>query len=212
MTTTPLLENGVPIGNQVDKTNLENPIFRYLVQRFDRTLHELVSAAQPSSIHEVGCGEGRVSRMLHEWTGLPVRASDYSRSLTETNIARADHGIEYLWRPIENLVPAEDRADLIVCCEVLEHLPDPNQALQTLHQLEARHYVFSVPNEPLWRFLNMARGKYLRDFGNTTGHVNHFSLRALTSLLKDQGFIPCETRLPLPWSMVLVKRDDKAHS
>jgi 2-polyprenyl-3-methyl-5-hydroxy-6-metoxy-1,4-benzoquinol methylase len=205
MSTSPILENGVPIGNQVDKANLDNPIYKKLVQRFDHTLYSLVTKANPTSIHEVGCGEGRVSRLLHEWTNLQIRATDYSESLTEENRARNDDGIEYVWRPIEKLIKEKDGANLIVCCEVLEHIPDPEAALRKLHELAAAHYIFSVPNEPLWRVLNMARGKYLSDLGNTPGHVNHFSLKSLKSLLESTGFIICEARLPLPWSMVLVK-------
>jgi 2-polyprenyl-3-methyl-5-hydroxy-6-metoxy-1,4-benzoquinol methylase len=205
MSNSPILENGVPIGNQVDKENLGNPLFRMLVQRFDRTLHALIDQAKPSSIHEVGCGEGRVSRLLHEWTGLPIRATDYSSALTESNRSRGDKGIDYLWRPIENLLPTEDRAGLIVCCEVIEHVPGPDVALRKLRELCATRYIFSVPNEPLWRVLNMARGKYLTDLGNTPGHVNHFSLRSLKRILEETGFEICEAHLPLPWSMVLVK-------
>ena len=35
-----------------------------------------------------------------------------------------------------------------------------------------------MPREPLWRGLNMARGAYLKDLGNTPGHVNHWSKRS----------------------------------
>jgi 2-polyprenyl-3-methyl-5-hydroxy-6-metoxy-1,4-benzoquinol methylase len=205
MSKSPILENGIPIGNQVDKENLGNPLFRLLVQRFDKTLQSLVDQTMPSSIHEVGCGEGRVSRLLHKWTGLPVRATDYSSELTVSNRSRGDDGIDYLWRPIEDLIPSEDQADLIVCCEVLEHVPGPDAALRKLRELNASKYIFSVPNEPLWRVLNMARGKYLMDFGNTPGHVNHFSLGSLKRLLESAGFEVCEARLPLPWSMVMAK-------
>ena len=37
----------------------------------------------------------------------------------------------------------------------------------------ARNVLF--PFEPVWRLGNMARGRYLKDLGNTPGHVNHWS-------------------------------------
>ena len=43
----------------------------------------------------------------------------------------------------------------------------------------AAHLLVSVPREPLWRALNVARGAYLRELGNTPGHVNHWSKRGV---------------------------------
>ena len=39
------------------------------------------------------------------------------------------------------------------------------------------------PREPLWRGLNIARGAYLKDLGNTPGHLNHWSKRGFVALL-----------------------------
>ena len=67
-----------------------------------------------------------------------------------------------------------------------------------------RWLLVSVPREPLWRGLNMARGAYLRDLGNTPGHVNHWSKRSFVSLLSRHGEV-VEARSPFPWTMLLVK-------
>jgi hypothetical protein len=50
----------------------------------------------------------------------------------------------------------------------------------------------------------MARGAYLRDLGNTPGHVNHWSKRAFVSLLSRHGTVE-EARSPFPWTMALVR-------
>jgi hypothetical protein len=62
----------------------------------------------------------------------------------------------------------------------------------------------SVPREPLWRALNVARGAYLAQLGNTPGHVNHWSKRAFVSLLGRYGEV-VEARSPFPWTMLLVR-------
>jgi len=66
------------------------------------------------------------------------------------------------------------------------------------------HLLVSVPREPLWRALNVARGAYVRQLGNTPGHVNHWSRRGIAALLARHGEV-VEARSPFPWSMVLAK-------
>ncbi len=65
--------------------------------------------------------------------------------------------------------------------EVLEHVPDPAAVLAEMFRVASRWVLVSVPREPLWRGLNMARGSYLRDFGNTPGHLNHWSKRSFAT-------------------------------
>ena len=77
------------------------------------------------------------------------------------------------------------------------------QAAQSRQQHGANQLT-PLPREPLWRGLNMARGAYLRDLGNTPGHVNHWSKRAFTSLLSRYGTVE-QARSPFPWTMVLVR-------
>lgn len=194
-------ESGILIGNQLDKDQVTNPVARRMVAGFDAALTGLVSAARPASLHEVGCGEGRLSRKLHALTHSEVRASDFSRELIAENQARGDVGVRYVPRSIYDLTPAEDGADLIVCCEVLEHVERPSDALAALRGLGAAHYILSVPREPLWRVLNLARGKYLGALGNTPGHLNHWSRSGFLRFLARGGFQPDACRRPLPWTM-----------
>ncbi|MDG2169878.1 MAG: hypothetical protein P8L44_18365, partial [Opitutales bacterium] len=69
----------------------------------------------------------------------------------------------------------------------------------------ADHYVFSVPREPIWRILNMARFKYLGDWGNTPGHLNHWSLNSFTKSVTENGFEIVEVLNPFPWIMVSLR-------
>ena len=195
-------EGGIVIGNQLDKDQVRNPIGRWMIGGFDAALEKMVDAIRPESVHEVGCGEGRLSRRLHAQTGLEIRASDFSQELIAENQGRGDAGVRYVARSVYELDPVEDRADLIVCCEVLEHVERPAEALAALRRLGARAYILSVPREPLWRALNMVRGKYLGALGNTPGHLNHWSARGFTGFLTTGGFRVERRSQPLPWTMV----------
>jgi len=195
-------EDGILIGNQTDKEALSNPIARKMVARFDRALLTQLDSWQAGSLHEVGCGEGRLSRMIQTELKISIRASDFSNQLIQENNKKNDFGISYVQRSIYDLDPIEDRAEVVICCEVLEHLEHPDKGIECLRKLNARHYLFSVPNEPIWRLLNMIRGKYLGALGNTPGHLNHWSKSSFTRTLGKSGFVVERYLNPFPWLML----------
>ena len=100
--------------------------------------------------------------------------------------------------------PAGDAAELVVCCEVLEHLADPERGLAVLASLARPWLLVSVPREPVWRALNLARGHYFADLGNTPGHLNHWSRRGFVNWLSTRLSV-VEVRAPLPWTMALCR-------
>lgn len=126
----------------------------------------------------MGCGEGYwVLKWVEE--GLLARGSDFSSQIIEiakTNAIQSNLP-EDIFREcsIYELSPDRDRANLVVCCEVLEHLENPYEALRVLQSIIDPYLILSVPGEPVWKILNVARGKYWRDFGNTPGHIQSWS-------------------------------------
>ena len=101
----------------------------------------------------------------------------------------------------EDLPFERDEFDFASAIEVLEHVPEPDHTLAEMARVAKRHLLVSVPREPLWRGLNMARGSYLRDLGNTPGHVNHWSKRGFVSFLSNVGEPSSSARRsPGPWS------------
>ena len=201
------LESGIFIGNQVDKSNLKNPISRRLVRGFDAAAQSALDGLSPQSLHEVGCGEGRLTRLIAERYGIEVLATDFSDGIVAENKAgNANPKIRYEQASAYDLRNEEHSRDIVVCCEVLEHLEEPERGLRTLRDLQARAYVFSVPNEPIWRILNMMRGKYWSDWGNTPGHLNHWSNRSFARLLSETGFKVDRALNPFPWLMVVATR------
>ena len=84
-------------------------------------------------------------------------------------------------------IPKEQKYDLVVTSEVLEHMEDPERALGPLLGVCGGYLLVTVPNEPIWRILNMARGKYWRRLGNTPGHVQHWNKKTLRKLILERG-------------------------
>lgn len=196
-----------PAGNHYDKYHTANPIARRLMQGFLDGFDALASHVPVSRGLEIGCGEGELSIRLAR-RGFAMRGFDISAQIVEEARRRARQaGVEATFgaQPIETIDVAAEAAPFVICCEVLEHIDDPVQGVDTLAELAQPWLLASVPREPVWRALNMARGKYLRHLGNTPGHVNHWSRQGFLDLL-SRRFEIVETRTPLPWTMALCKR------
>jgi SAM-dependent methyltransferase len=193
-------------GNVYDKYSTSNPIEKRLVSGFLGQLDLLVTRSGARAAHEVGCGEGELAMRLAR-RGLRVRGSDaYPEVIAEARERAAAAGIDVTYEatPVEELDPERHAAELIVCCEVLEHLDDPEAALEVLAGLARPWLIASVPREPLWRALNMARLKYVGELGNTPGHLGHWSKRGFVGML-GRRFEVVAVRSPLPWTMALCR-------
>ncbi len=208
-----MTDGGIVVGNTYDKYASPSPIVRHLVGKFGRHLDQLVAAVAPKSIHEVGCGAGY---WVLRWRakGLAARGSDFSArvvALAREN-ARVCGVPEELFqvRDIYDVTEAEDAADLVVCCEVLEHLSDPRAALRALQRVARNRLIVSVPREPLWRALNLLRGRYISAWGNTPGHVQHWSTGAFIRVISEY-FAVTDCLMPLPWTMLLCRSLTSIH-
>jgi SAM-dependent methyltransferase len=199
-------ENGVVVGNTYDKYGSRNPVVRYLMQGFERSLQTLVTKTGAKEIHEVGCGEGYWTlRWLKK--GYQVRGSDFSVRAIELARINADSDkVDLKVASVYDLTSPNDAAELVVCCEVLEHLEDPERALGVLKTLASPFLIVSVPCEPVWRILNLIRGSYWKDLGNTPGHRQHWSKRAFVELV-GAYFEILDVQSPLPWTMILAKQE-----
>jgi len=196
-----------PAGNYYDKYRSANPIARRLMQGFLDAFDALAARVPVSAALEIGCGEGELSIRLAQ-RGFTMRGCDISAEIVEEARARArvaNVDATFWAQPIETIDAVVEAAPLVVCCEVLEHLDDPAGGVDILARLAQPYLLTSVPREPLWRVLNMARGKYLSALGNTPGHLNHWSRERFLQLLALR-FDVIEVRTPLPWTMALCRR------
>jgi SAM-dependent methyltransferase len=199
-------EDGIVTGNTFDKYGSGNPVVRRLMSGFQSALDELFERAQPSSLLDVGCGEGvlveRWARQLGERrvVGIDLEEASIQAGWAE----RQAPNLEYRVMEAENLPFAAGEFDLVTAIEVLEHVPDPVHTVSEMARCAERHLLVSVPREPLWRMLNMARGAYWPELGNTPGHLNHWSRRSFVRLLAGHGEV-AELRSPFPWTMLLVR-------
>lgn len=196
----------VPTGNTYDKYGSTNPVVRRLMAGFEGTLAELFAQAAPQSVLDVGCGEGVLT---HQWATQLGERRIVGIDLDDDKLkaewaTRRRPNLEYRTMLAENMPFADDEFDVACAIEVLEHVPDPEHTVAEMARVAGGHLLVSVPREPLWRMLNVARGAYVKQLGNTPGHVNHWSKRSFVRLLSQHGEV-VEKRSPFPWTMLLVR-------
>jgi len=196
---------GTVTGNTYDKYGSSNPVVKWLMANFEGTLEELFVRAAAQSLLDVGCGEGVLTfKWAQRIPGRVVGIDLDDPALHAEWEKRSAPNLEYRVNKADSLPFADGEFGVATAIEVLEHVPDPERTLAEMARVASDWLILSVPREPLWRGLNMARGAYLKDLGNTPGHVNHWSKRAFVALCSRHGEV-VEARSPFPWTMLLVR-------
>jgi len=195
----------VPTGNTYDKYGSANPVVRRLMARFERDMLALLDHAAPRSILDVGCGEGVLTEQWADRIAGRVVGLDLKDPKLQAEWERRERpNLQFEAGDAHRMKYDDGEFEAATAMEVLEHVPDPEGVLAEMCRVASRWVLVSVPREPMWRALNMARGAYLRDLGNTPGHLNHWSRRSFAKLVGRHGEI-VELRSPPPWTMALVR-------
>ncbi len=113
-------------------------------------------------------------------------------------------GVRAVQGDLRDLPFEDDRFDLVLCTEVLEHLPEPREALRELARVSAAHLFLTVPHEPFFRAGNVARGRYLERLGSTPGHLSTWSRRGFVRAVAREAE-PLSWVSMFPWQGVLAR-------
>ena len=109
-------------------------------------------SVQPESLLDVGSGRGVfLFPFLTEFPWIQVTAADILPHRVQMLQAIADGGIENLTileRDVCQWTEEEKRFDVVTLLEVLEHIPNTEQAIANAVRLAKRFVVVSVPSQP----------------------------------------------------------------
>jgi ubiquinone/menaquinone biosynthesis C-methylase UbiE len=194
------IQPGNVAGNNYDKYASQNPIEQKMMAGFFAALDQMLDGLSPEVVVEIGAGEGRITqRLVERFPDATVVGLD----LPDTDLAEEwdDIDVPMFFGDATRMPFVDDSIDLVIGLEVLEHVPQPERALADIARVCRGSVVLSVPREPIWRAGNMARGRYLRELGNTPGHVNHWSARGFERFVAARFDVTNAAR-PLPWTMV----------
>lgn len=180
-------------GNK-EKHLSKNLLLRLLMQKFNRDVVKTISRCNPKTVFDMGCGEGFTTRAIADaFPDARITAVDGEREYVDYALKHSRRpNISYAVGDLFALdAPDTYLYDCVIANEVLEHLEDVPRALERLTHLSKRFVLVSVPNEPWFRIGNFLRGKYVLAFGNTPGHINHWTRSGLRRLAEQYGTVVC---------------------
>lgn len=196
--------------NIIQKNIIEQKLMANFFNNCTNTLYStgMLSDTQTVSILEAGCGEGNFTLFLKNIFKKAKRFDgfDVSKKCIEEASLKCPN-VNFTTGSIYEIQAADHTYDFVAASEVLEHLEGPEKALKELLRVSKKYVLITVPNEPLWRILNMARGKYLKRFGNTPGHIQHWNKRKFTAFANSlDNATVIRADKSIPWLIILIKK------
>ncbi|MFH2008069.1 MAG: methyltransferase domain-containing protein [bacterium] len=179
---------------------------QWLIRRFLRRVTELAATAGPGRILDAGCGEGFVLRHLAPRLTARHRFAGVDASTAALGEARArDTDAALLRGDIHRLPFGGGSFELVIATEVLEHLEEPERALEELRRVSRRFVLLSVPREPFFAGLNLMRGKNLRRLGSDEGHRQHWTRDGFLRFVRRRLTVVAAPQGAFPWTLVLTE-------
>jgi len=191
--------------SNLNKYRSKNPIQKWLIKRFENELVRLVRNKRGVvKVIDVGCGEGFGLRNLRENNVgkqyMGIDASSKALKLAK----KINPDFSYLNGDIYKLPVKQNSAELVMCCEVLEHLEKPEEALRELKRVSKKYILLSVPYEPWFRLMNFFRGKYVKTLGNHPEHINWWGTRSFNKMVSKTLKVKKQVTV-LPWQIILAE-------
>ena len=170
----------------------DSPVRRFLSRKRLKAIRESVDSVKDAkSVLELGCGHGEVLEAIYEpdveYLGIEINPNSVElakeRFKGKSNITIIAGDI----RKLENLT---DKFDVVICTEVIEHIPDPREVLLEIKRVLKPDgtFVSTVPFEYLLVFLRLLilplrllqkKGIFIN------AHLHYFTKRSYRKLLEQ---------------------------
>lgn len=152
-----------------------NPTARHL----KRIIVRLIKQVMPvQTILDVGCGMGLNVRHLHQnFPSIRITGADLSQAILDVahQYVGANSAIDFIPLDLEKAA-LDQKFDLVLCNQVLEHIEDDVQALHHLAQMTGKYILITVPG-----------GAY-NSTSKLVGHYRHYSRSEICSKVTAAGF------------------------
>ncbi len=139
----------------LNKYTTSNGLYRWHIDSFHRHLVDLARQSNPLRILDAGCGEGHLTVELRKaFPEIRIDSIDFSEGAIDYAKNTFGDTANFSTGDVHHLDFDDNQFDLVVCSQVLEHLPKPEIAVQELKRVSKKHVLISVPLEPYFKFFN----------------------------------------------------------
>jgi len=196
----------MPETSNYQKHISRNPLQKFLIENFYKSLVSLAKSVRPVTVLDAGCGEGfSLVNLRRSKIGKVYEGVDYSHDAIRLG-KKLYPKLNIKLANIYDLPYKNSAFDLVICTEVLEHLEKPHKALSEIKRVAKKYIILSVPNEPFFILGNLFRGKYIKSFGNNPEHINHWNAGGFKKFLRSGGLKMSGARYPFPWTVILARK------
>jgi SAM-dependent methyltransferase len=160
---------------------------RFEVMR--RLADDVVRKAKDAA--EIGCGNGLLQRDIEDYCGKPVAGFELNELALQKNVSRVSP--LYCYNIHERRAEFRGRYDLLFLFDVLEHIEDESEFLQSVgfHLAPGGSLLINVP----------AHQFFYSDYDRAAGHVRRYSIEELAKVCERNGF---RMRASTYWGLPLV--------
>lgn len=141
-----------------------------------RLIKEIIRPLTFESVLDVGCGQGSLlAELRSKFSHIKPNGIDISPSAIE--LARMKVSDGRFWVLDVTKEHTDEKFDLVVCSEVLEHIPDDTAALKNLADMTGKYLIVST-----------VQG-HMRQFeAEEVGHVRNYAPGELVQRIEESGF------------------------
>ncbi|MDO8588447.1 MAG: methyltransferase domain-containing protein [Armatimonadota bacterium] len=159
-------------------------------------IESVIKDCAPQSLLDVGCAEGRYvfSSLTGSNRGVGVDVSD--AKLERARLLASQLGVtestSFIHADAHDLPFENGSFDVVLCSQVLEHLNNPNQAMQELSRVASSHVIVSTPVWSCLSPLGFGSPYRSRDYKLCKdGHIHWFSSQKLRKMAQESGLDVC---------------------
>lgn len=190
-----MVSQKVVAGEFTGKYLSRNIAKKLLIRHYFHTIYKTVKNLGISKALEIGCGAGYSTKYFAE-IFPDMESSEYRDDLVMEARER-NPTIQIKQESIYNLRRDDGSFDMVIVLEVLEHLKYPWRALEEVHKVGSRYFLFSVPNEPLWSLIHMC--------SDDSGHIQHWKKDEFKCLISEY-FTIINRVTSFPWQIILAEK------
>jgi 2-polyprenyl-3-methyl-5-hydroxy-6-metoxy-1,4-benzoquinol methylase len=146
-----------------------------MARHIRRNIKELIRPLQFDTVLDVGCGQGSfLVELQQEFPHIQIRGTDISPSAVRLVQERVPQGEFFVLDASQEHL--DQQFDLIVCSEVLEHIPDDVSALRHIAQMTRKYLVIST-----------IQGRMRKIEPEAWGHVRNYARGELVRKVQQSG-------------------------